>query len=290
LLCSADQTSGKCNVPPLLNVKYLEDQFSLILPYFDHEPFKYYFSTMDAQSVREYMKNLFVSLEHIHKHNVIHRDVKPTNFLHHRQKREYLLVDFGLAEDAVVTRRSTMHSTAHSTRSGVASPASKMLVAQRGLKRSLEKKSNLQRQAAIKMNDINRAGTRGFRAPEVLMRSLKQTVALDIWSAGVILLSILSGRYPFFQAPDDMTALAELACLFGSRPLMALADSVGRVLELPEEKEPLVLKDVCLQLRRNISPEMPDSVWHLLTRCLTLDPGQRITASEALLHPFIKQN
>lgn len=39
-----------------------------------------------------------------------------------------------------------------------------------------------------------RGGTRGFRAPEVLLRCTKQTVAIDIWSAGVILLSILSAR------------------------------------------------------------------------------------------------
>jgi serine/threonine protein kinase len=40
-----------------------------------------------------------------------------------------------------------------------------------------------------------RGGTRGFRAPEVLLRCVKQTVAIDIWSAGVILLSILSARF-----------------------------------------------------------------------------------------------
>ena len=68
-----------------------------------------------------------------------------------------------------------------------------------------------------------RAGTPGFRPPEVLLKSQSQSVAVDIWAAGVILLSLLSRSYPFFRSPDDMTALAELIGLFGSREVQAAA-------------------------------------------------------------------
>jgi serine/threonine protein kinase len=52
-------------------------------------------------------------------------------------------------------------------------------------------------------------GTRGFRAPEVLLGSLQQGVALDCFSAGCMLLSLLSRRSPFFVAETDAAALAE---------------------------------------------------------------------------------
>ena len=68
-----------------------------------------------------------------------------------------------------------------------------------------------------------RAGTPGFRPPEVLLKSPHQSVAVDIWAVGVILLSLLSRSYPFFRSPDDMTALAELISLFGSREVQAAA-------------------------------------------------------------------
>ena len=68
-----------------------------------------------------------------------------------------------------------------------------------------------------------RAGTPGFRPPEVLLKSQNQSVAVDIWAVGVILLSLLSRSYPFFRSPDDMTALAELVSLFGSRDVQAAA-------------------------------------------------------------------
>ena len=60
-------------------------------------------------------------------------------------------------------------------------------------------------------------GTPGFRPPEVLMKFEHQTTAVDMWAAGVILLCILSRTYPFFRAPDDLTALAELLALFGTK-------------------------------------------------------------------------
>ncbi|XP_076316158.1 cell division cycle 7-related protein kinase-like [Tachypleus tridentatus] len=44
-----------------------------------------------------------------------------------------------------------------------------------------------------------RAGTPGFRAPEVLLKYKAQTTAIDVWSAGVIFLSLLSGSYLFFE-------------------------------------------------------------------------------------------
>lgn len=35
----------------------------------------------------EYMRNLFIALHHIHRFRVIHRDVKPANFLYNRAER-----------------------------------------------------------------------------------------------------------------------------------------------------------------------------------------------------------
>ena len=73
-----------------------------------------------------------------------------------------------------------------------------------------------------------RAGTPGFRAPEVLLKYPHQTTAVDIWSAGVILLCILSGRYPFFRAHDDMSALAQIVSLMGSRATVEAAKTYGK--------------------------------------------------------------
>lgn len=48
-------------------------------------------------------------------------------------------------------------------------------------------------------------------------------IAVDIWAVGIILLCILSRCYPFFDAPDDLTALAEQITLFGTTKIKNLA-------------------------------------------------------------------
>lgn len=41
---------------------------------------------MREDDIRKYMKNLFVALNHVHKKKVIHRDVKPSNFIYCQDK------------------------------------------------------------------------------------------------------------------------------------------------------------------------------------------------------------
>lgn len=44
--------------------------------------FQDYILTLSVDEVREYIKNLLIALRRVHKFDVIHRDVKPSNFLY----------------------------------------------------------------------------------------------------------------------------------------------------------------------------------------------------------------
>jgi len=136
-----------------------------------------------------------------------------------------------------------------------------------------------------------RAGTPGFRAPEVLLKYLDQTCAIDIWSAGVILASLLSGRYPFFRNTDDMMALAEIASLLGTKKICREGKRLGRIITLASpnrEKAPLDLKVVCEKLRpQGTERDFPNQAYDLLGRLLDPNHWTRISAADALEHPFI---
>ncbi|XP_069795287.1 cell division cycle 7-related protein kinase isoform X2 [Narcine bancroftii] len=94
-----------------------------------------------------------------------------------------------------------------------------------------------------------RAGTPGFRAPEVLMKCPHQTSAIDMWSAGVVFLSLLSARYPFFKASDDLTALAQIMTIRGSKETIHAAKLIGKAVSCSKECPKLDLRTLCERLR-----------------------------------------
>ena len=136
----------------------------------------------------------------------------------------------------------------------------------------------------------SRAGTRGFRAPEVLFKCPNQTTALDIWSAGVILLTLLTKRYPFFQSSDDFDAIVEIANIFGNEEMSAAARLYNRkwqcnVPSVPEKH--LTWPVLCSNLHPSFSKDIPSECYDLVAECLNLNSDKRITARNALRHPFI---
>lgn len=146
----------------------------------------------------------------------------------------------------------------------------------------------------------NRAGTRGFRAPEVLLKCTAQTTKIDMWSAGVILLTILAQRFPFFNSADDVEAMIEIGTIFGQRRMKACSILHGVVFEstIPSigEKgytlEHLVQWSTC-----SIRPEQGDAlspktkkIIGFLELLLELDPRRRISARAALATEFLTED
>lgn len=163
---------------------------------------------------------------------------------------------------------------------------------------------------------FSRAGTRGFRAPEVLFGCPDQTVGIDVWSAGIMLLSFLTKRCVFFQARDDSRALIEMATVFGARRMGQTALLHGVVYETTIPTIPVNGYDLealiswCLAAhykfkegkKRKTGSEQNKSSVHVcpaadrdtrkaisfVKTCLELDFRDRTTAAAALQHPFLK--
>lgn len=213
-----------CNeVVPIITATRYEDQIIVVMPYFHHRDFREYLPNLTIQDIMYYMHSLLKAIAHVHSHNIIHRDLKPSNFLYSPVHKRGMLVDFGLAQryhsENTLTGYKNIPRIASNNTSSVSLSSKKSTI-------------------GYYLNDsrppikASRAGTRGFRAPEVLFKFPGQSMAIDIWSVGVIFLTLLTGQYPFFNSPDDLESIVELACIFGQKSMSQAAAIYGNNMNL----------------------------------------------------------
>ncbi|MCO5582854.1 hypothetical protein L7F22_036755 [Adiantum nelumboides] len=137
------------------------------------------------------------------------------------------------------------------------------------------------------------AGTKGYRAPEVLLKSLFQTEKIDIWSAGISLFQLILGKSPFPSSSNLDQSLLDIAQFCGYDAICTLAKEHNRESSLSKELMALKVEPTSLPLwcekntkRHNVLPLVPPCFFDLLDRCLQIDPRNRISAKEALQHEF----
>lgn len=221
-----------------------------------------------AQSeLKGILQQILSGIAHMHSHWYMHRDLKPSNILvkmsssagGHNDGGRIALADFGLA------RR--FHDPA----------------------------------IAMTLPVV----TLWYRAPELLFGETKYGPSIDMWSVGCIMGELIESGGNFQNSDDDDESNAILK---GQGEL----DQINRIFSLLGVPDPVVWPDFALLpnaglLRWKPVPEsnigfpkkfqvasttsstqtfLDGNGYNLLRRLLTLDPSQRITATDALEHAY----
>ncbi|KAI5293660.1 hypothetical protein KEM52_005342, partial [Ascosphaera acerosa] len=273
---------GHDTICPLLTAFRHQDQVVAVLPFFPHTDFRLMYRTFLVDDMRYYFRSLFEGLRAVHKAGIIHRDIKPTNFLYNPELKKGVLVDFGLAE-RYIPRSS---DSCPCIRRNDERIQARLVAARRRPPPIGYPKTD-----SRPTRRANRAGTRGFRAPEVLFKCTAQSPKIDIWSVGVILLTFLGRRFPFFNSMDDVEALIEIATIFGLKRMRAAALLHGQVFDtdIPSIGEfgyslhKIVQWAYCSE--SELTPAEQQAC-NFLLRLLELDPVRRYSARQALRHEF----
>ncbi|AMD18956.1 HBR055Wp [Eremothecium sinecaudum] len=124
--------------------------------------------------------------------------------------------------------------------------------------------------------------TRYYRAPEIMLTWQKYNVEVDIWSVGCIFAEMIEGK-PLFPGKDHVHQFSIITHLLGSPPAdvvdtICSENTLKFVTSLPH-REPVPFAERF----KNLTYDTVD----LLEKMLVFDPNKRITAADALDHPYL---
>ncbi|KAG8134142.1 hypothetical protein E2320_011849 [Naja naja] len=127
--------------------------------------------------------------------------------------------------------------------------------------------------------------TRWYRAPEILLASKCYTKGVDMWSIGCILGEMLLGK-PLFPGTSTVNQIEQILHVIpppSTEDLEAFhsdyrASVINRVSCQPQ-----------LTLEELLPASTPPQALDLLKRLLVFNPEKRLTAEEALEHPYVQR-
>ncbi|KAJ9292680.1 hypothetical protein DTO271G3_8494 [Paecilomyces variotii] len=125
----------------------------------------------------------------------------------------------------------------------------------------------------------NEVVTLWYRAPDVLLGSRTYNTSIDIWSAGCIMAEMYTGR-PLFPGTTNEDQLQKIFRLMGT-PSERTWPGISQFPEYKPNWHVYATQDL-----RLILPQVDQLGLDLLNRMLQLRPEMRISAAEALRHPW----
>jgi serine/threonine protein kinase len=247
-------------------------------------------SLSDAH-LQYFVAQILRGVRYMHAAKIIHRDMKPGNLLVNGDC-QLKLCDFGLARafrdttgvqamkdgDSPVVGERSFPESPHGDRSHPCSPSLHMT----------ENNPTTQ----IRTTSLDFPGgplteyvaTRWYRAPEIMLCFKKgYGPSIDIWSVGCILAELLGGK-PIFAGKDYVDQIARINNVLGSPPKSTIEKIGSERARTYVESLPHMPKVPFAQLYPKANSQAID----LLEKMLCWDPEERISAADALHHPWLK--
>lgn len=155
-----------------------------------------------------------------------------------------------------------------------------------------------------------RVASRHYKAPELLLGNEYYDYGIDMWGLGCILAGLLLRREPLFRGKDNVDQLGKIVAVLGSKDLfkyvqkysLRLSNDLNKVIrKYSVRNNPsgqrkawlslMATENVAAQKNGGSRESAPNPVpspegMNLLDQLLVYDHETRLTAREAMMHPF----
>ncbi|KAF2034101.1 kinase-like protein [Setomelanomma holmii] len=251
------------------------------------------FVPFPSSHIQKFAKQLFTSVAFLHDLNLIHTDLKPENILLVNNNYQTFTYNRTVPSSSTTVNRSARHR--------------KVL---------LDPEIRLIDFGSATFNDEYHSSvvsTRHYRAPEIIL-NLGWSFPCDIWSIGCILVEFFTGD-ALFQTHDNLEHLAMMESVCAGkidRDIVRAvykqdrgssrnsANSAARYFKNYKLDYPNAETNKASKKYVKAMKKLPDTIPNhtefnrqfldLLKRIFVYDPKKRITAKEALQHPWFKES
>lgn len=248
----------------------------VILPFIEHVNFYEFYKKASIKSIKYYIKSLLENIINLEYLGIVHRDVKPDNFLYNDNLKKGVLIDYGLAT----------------------------IVDNTNILSNLNFNYNNLYNSFIKLNTSNnkRVGTRGFISPEQYFENheLKNKINInskyDVWSIGIILFYFFSHKLLKIDLIKDNASNSSINILEELLPLILVntKESINKFVKdfdinlyLPkliiDNIGKIELKDMFVR------DDIDDLGIDFLKNLLCIDINKRLSPTEAYKHNWLKE-
>lgn len=214
--------------------------------------------------LRVMWRDMLSAVSHCHSHGIMHRDIKPGNFLV-SQNGFIQLTDFGLAKAFPPELESHNENNGNDDKNTV-----------------IEKENH-----DINTPESHAIGTLHYLPPEILYGSKKHKPSIDIFSLGLVFVECLT-LHPFIKGMNTMDQLSIMLRVFGTPgtethwPEARLLPDFNKI-EFPLWERIDDLSELIPRLRED---ETCSLLQELISTMLELNPIKRPSAIECLEHSW----
>ncbi|OUM70711.1 hypothetical protein PIROE2DRAFT_37160 [Piromyces sp. E2] len=201
---------------------------------------------LTKQNIKTIMRMILNGMAYCHSHSIIHRDLKPSNILV-THDGSLKIGDFGQSRLHILKKESINTSSSSSS---------------------------------THHNYTHKVATRWYRSPELLFGSRQYDQGVDLWALGTILGELINTT-PLFPGISDIDQIYCVFKILGTPtkeiwPEMESLPDYGKIQFPVMEMIPF----------DKVFPNAFQDELDLLSQFLVYDNSKRISAKQALLHPY----